>query len=398
MSDEIKTTFQLYSSVHVLLGDGSRFRERLDDSGVVRFHDPAIAGPQDVSVVMVQSTGEVKVKTYLALDGTEVWLPSFVGFLSALPWTKQGTVTGRVTGATHVGNLSVTAVGKGLSGVTTLAEDGSFSIDVRGDEPGQVDLFARETEGPDGKVLRVGLARGIAVSSGTTVSGLELALDHPVDQSLNVTVEGSRYQGSSVSAELWYILGGQLLFRTNASGTIPLSVPAIARTAPFDTITPMLHVTSGDTTNLQGGAVQTNMPVSDTSSAEVSFLAPLSITSPAVGTLEAPGSASRSGLVLRWNPDSSAHLTEVELAALVGPGSLDWTVVAPASITSFTPFPLPAGIAPVTTFPAGSYRVWATTTWRAKASSYADFFTGSPTRDPYEETRTTRLLTYVELQ
>ncbi|WP_257455441.1 hypothetical protein [Archangium lipolyticum] len=321
-----------------------------------------------------------------------------MGFLSAIPWTKQGTLTGRVTGATHVSNLSVTAVGKGLSGITKLAEDGSFSIDVHGDEPGQVDLFARETEGTTKKVLRVGLLRGIAVSSGTTISGLELALDHPVDQSLAVTVEGSRYQGSSVSASLWYILDGQFLFSTDASGTMPLPVPAIARTAPFDTITPMLNVTSGDATNLQGGAVQTNMPVSDTSSAKVTFLAPLSITSPTVGTQESPGSASRSGLVLRWSPDVSAHLTEVELAAKVGPGPLDWTVVAPVSITSFTPFPLPADIAPVTTFPAGSYSVWATTTWRAKANSYADFFTGSLTHDPYEETRTTRLLTYVELQ
>jgi hypothetical protein len=395
---EVTATFQFYRSVHVLLGDGSRFRERLDDSGVVRFHDPAIVGPQDVSLVMVRSTGEVAVKTYLSLDGTEVRLPGSVGLISAIPWTKQGTLTGRVTGATNPSALSVVAVGKGLYGLTTLAEDGTFSIDIRGDEPGKVDLFAKETEGTEGKVLRVGLKRDIAVGAGAVVRGLDFALDHPVDPSLGVTVEGTRYQGSEVSASLRYILGGQLLFSTSASGALPLVVPAIARTTPFDTLTPMLRVASGDAANLPGGEVQTEMPVSATSSAVVTFLAPLSITSPAVGTLEAPASASRSGLVLRWSPDGAAQLTEVELAAKIGPGPLDWSVVAPASITSFTPFPLPADIAPVTTLPAGSYRVAATTTWRASARSYADFFTGRMTYDPYEETRTTRLRAYVELQ
>lgn len=395
---EVTATLQLYRSVHVLLGDGSRFRERLDGSGVVRFHDPAIKGPQDVSLVMVRSTGEVAVKTYLSLDGTEVRLPGSVGFISAIPWTKQGTLTGTVTGAANSNALSVTAVGTGLYGLTTLADDGTFSIDIRGDEPGKVDLFAKETEGPDGKVLRVGLKRDIAVGSGAIVRGLDFALDHPVNQSLGVTVEDSRYQGSEVSASLRYILSGQFLFGTSASRTLPLAVPAIARTAPFDTLTPMLRVSSGDAATLPGGEVQTEMPVSATSSAVVTFLTPLSITSPAVGTLEAPASASRSGLVLRWSPDGAAQLTEVELAAKIGPGPLDWSVVAPASITSFTPFPLPADIAPVTTLPAGSYRVAATTTWRASASSYADFFTGRLTYDPYEETRTTRLRTYVELQ
>jgi hypothetical protein len=138
--------------------------------------------------------------------------------------------------------------------------------------------------------------------------------------------------------------------------------------------------------------------VGRTSSAAVTLLAPVSITSPAVGTLAAPSSASRSGLVLRWSPDASAHSVVVELAPRSEPGSLRWSVMAPASINSFTPFALPASIAPVTTFPAGSYRVEATATWRGNASGYADSFTGSPLYDPYEETRTTRLRGYVELQ
>ncbi|WP_157823766.1 hypothetical protein [Melittangium boletus] len=395
---EIVSTLPLYRSVHVLLGDGRGFRERLDDSGVVRFHEPIVSGTRDVSLVMVGSTGTVQVKTWLALDGAEVWLPSFMYPQSAIPWTKQGTLSGKVTGAANPSALSVVAVGTGLYGLTTLAGDGSFSIDVRGDAPGEVDLFARETEGPGGKVLRVGLKRDIAVGSGASVSGLEVALDHPVDQSLGVTVAGGFDPEGEASATLQYILGGQLLFSTNASGQLPLSIPAVARTAPFDTLTPMLRVSVGDAATLPGGMVQTAVPVSGTSSAAVSFLNPLRITSPGVGTLEAPARASRSGLVLGWSPDGSAHLTEVELAATIGPGPLDWSVMAPTFITSFTPFALPADIAPVTTIPAGSYRVAATTTWRANVSGYADFFTGSAASSPYEETRTTRLRAYVELQ
>ena len=77
------------------------------------------------------------------------------------------------------------------------------------------------------------------------------------------------------------------LFSTNASGTQPLSVPMVARTAPFDTFHPMLLVTSGEVVKFPGGQVQTEMPVGAGSSAQVTFLNPLSITSPAVGPLEA---------------------------------------------------------------------------------------------------------------
>ncbi|AKJ01975.1 putative lipoprotein [Archangium gephyra] len=382
----------------MLLGDGSKHRARLDNSGVVHFRDPAITGPQDVTLVMVRSTGTVQAKTYLALNGPEVRLPSSLYLLGALPFTRQGTVTGRVTGAANPSALSVTVVGNGLYGITTLSEDGSFSIDIRGEAPGKVDLFAKETEGTEGKVVRVGLKRDISVSAGTTVSGQDVALDHPVDQSLGVTVAGGELPDTTLNTSLRYILGGQVLFSTSASGTQPLSVPMIARMAPFDTLPPMLSVSSGEAAKLPGGQVQTEMPVGAGSSAQVTFLSPLSITSPAVGTLEAPASASRTGLVLRWSPDPSAHLTEVELGATIGPGPLDWSVVAPTSITSFTPFTLPADSAPVTTFPAGSYRVWATTSWQANASGYASFFTGSLSGGPYVETRTTRLLSYVELQ
>ncbi|OJT23030.1 hypothetical protein BO221_19265 [Archangium sp. Cb G35] len=400
MPEIVTATFQQYRNIDVLLGDGSRFRKRLDNSGVVRFHDPAIEGPQDVSLVMVRTTGQVEVKTYLALNGPEVRLPNSLYLIGALPSTTQGTITGKVTGASNPRALSVTAAGNGLYGRTTLSEDGSFSIDIRGEAPGKVDLLAKEIHGTDGTILRVGLKRDIAVSAGTTLSGQDVALDHPMDQSLGVTVAGGELPDTHLNASLRYILGGQVLFSTSGSGTQPLSLPMVARTAPFDTFPPMLVVTSGEAVKFPGGQVQTDMPVGASSDAQVTFLNQLSITAPAVGPLEAPASASRSGLVLRWTPDASAHLTEVELVAMTSPLPLyGWTVVAPTSITSFTPFTLPTDIAPVTTFPAGSYRVWATTTWRANATSgYTSFFTGSLPYDPYEETRTTRLLACVELQ
>ncbi|WPB74203.1 hypothetical protein KYC5002_34885 [Archangium violaceum] len=394
----VTAAFLLYRNIDVLLGDGSRFRERLDSSGVVRFHDPAIVGPQDVSLVMVRTNGAVEVKTYLAINGPEVRLPNTLYLLATPSFTKQGTITGKVTGASNPSALSVNVVGNDHFGITTLADDGSFSIDIRGEAPGKVDLFAKETHGTDGTVLRVGLARDIAVSAGTTVSGQDVALDHPVDQSLGVTVAGGELPDSSLNASLHYILSDQLLFSTSGSGTQPLSLPMVARTAPFDTFNLMLRVTSGDLMKLPGGRVQADMPVGAGSSARVTFLNPLGIISPAVGTLEAPASTSRSGLVLRWAPDASAHLTEVEFATNGGPSPLEWTVVAPTSITSFTPFTLPADIAPVTTFPAGFYSVWATTLWQANASGYASFFTGSLSNNPYVETRTTRLLAYFELQ
>ncbi|ATB39071.1 hypothetical protein CYFUS_004510 [Cystobacter fuscus] len=395
---EITGDPSLYSSIHVLLGDGSRFRERLDESGVARFHDLAIVGPQDVSLVMVYSTGLVRVRTYLALEGNEVRLPFFLYPMSSTPWTKQGTLTGRVTGVVDSRFLSVSAGGKGLHGSTRLAADGSFSIDIRGDAPGTVDLFAQETDDSEQKVLRVGLERGIAVGSGATVGGLELELDHPVDQMLDVAVGGNGSRGGEMTASLQYLLDGRLLFSTSAFGTLPLAVPAIARTAPFETLTPRLRISSGEASTFPEGALQTEVPVGATSAVTATFLAPLRITSPAVGPLEAPGSASRAGLVLSWIPDGSAHLTEVELNRMGEPSPLAWSVMAPTSITSFTPFPLPTDLAPVTTFPAGAYGVEATSTWWAHASGYADFFTGRLNRDPGMEIRDTRLFAHVELQ
>ncbi|HEX8440651.1 hypothetical protein [Archangium sp.] len=396
--DDIRATLRFYSNVHVLLGDGSRFREPVDSSGVARFHDPSITGPQDVSLVMVSSTGTVQVNTYLAINRAEVWLPGSAALNSAISWKKQGTITGRVTGTTSPQSLSVVLIGKGFHGFLTGAADGSFSIDVQGDERGRVDLFARETELTGAKVLRVGLKKDIAVAADTVVSGQDIALDHPLDQSLDVTEQGNKLQGAEARVSLRYILGGQLLFSSSHDGKLPLSVPAIALTGPFETFTPVLRVSAGDAANLPRGEVQTDMPVGRTSSAAVTLLSPVSIASPAVGTLEAPASASRSGLVLRWNHDASAHMVELELASKTGPGPLGWRVMAPAAVTSFTPFPLPADIAPVTTFPAGSYRVEATATWRGNASGYEDSFTGTLLRDPYAETRTTRLRAYVELQ
>jgi hypothetical protein len=396
--DDIRSTLPLYRNVHVLLGDGSRFREPVDSSGVARFHDPAITGPQDVSLVMVSTTGAVQVKTYLALDRSEVWLPSSGFTISAMPFKRQGTITGRVTGATDPQALSVVLLGNGLHGIPTVAEDGSFSIDVRGDAPGRVDLFVRQAEFVGGKIIRVGLRKDIAVSAGTVVSGQDVALDHPVDQSLDVTEESNRLQGTEARVVLRYIMRGQLLFARSNYGKLPLPVPALALTGPFETLTPMLHVSAGNVESLPHGEVQTERPVGRTASAAVKLLGPASIASPAVGTLEAPASASRSGLVLRWSHDASAHSVVTELAGNSEPGSLQWSVMAPASVTSFTPFPLPANIAPVTSFPAGTYRVETTATWRGNASGYADSFTGSFPSDPYVETRMTRLRAYVELQ
>ncbi|MET0405446.1 MAG: hypothetical protein ABW123_23720 [Cystobacter sp.] len=400
MPEGFASSLPMYKSAHVLLGDGGKYRVRLDEQGMARFHAPELVGPRDVSLVTVHTSGRVQVQSFLALEGAEVWLPREGFPMVGFDFTQQATLTGKVTGADDSNAVSVLTSGKGFSGFTTQDAQGGFRIDVRGPSPGTVDVFARESDRARTKIVRVGMKRGIAVGGGALVSGLEVALDHPVDQSLEVTEEGAVSQGREVAATLRYTLNGQVLFTTEAAGALPLGLPAIAQTPPCDTRVPMLQLSSGELERLPGGLVQTERPVTSPSSAGVKFLTPVRITSPAMGTQDAPASQSREGLVLRWSPDASAHLTEVRLASGTDGDSFSWSVRAPASVTGFTPFTLPADITSVRGFRAGAASVWAYSLWQADMGGYEDFFTGTGT--PFfpsgVEVRTTRLSFPVELR
>ncbi|MFY0574622.1 hypothetical protein ACN28S_09900 [Cystobacter fuscus] len=217
-----------YPSVYVLLGDGSRFRQPLDDQGTARFEDPALVGAQDVTVVEVQSTGGSVLHTLLAVDEPELELPyGYNEPFSTELETKQAQVTGKVTGASGAGTVRTQVVSEAFTGRTPTAPPppGTFSLEIWGATPGRLSLFASETRSSDHEVLRVGMKRDVAVGGGQAVTGQDIALDHPVDQSLGVTVTGLEPYGTSVNAFLSYSEGTQELFSTGTTGTPPYPCP-----------------------------------------------------------------------------------------------------------------------------------------------------------------------------
>ncbi|WP_224360330.1 hypothetical protein [Hyalangium versicolor] len=385
---------------YALLGDGSRFRQPLDENGDARFEDAAIVGPQDISIVFVRppSDAQVEVYTLLGFNQPEAWLNHPFG--SSPQPTKQSTVSGKTTGMSGSGELWVHSVGDMGSDHETIDEQGHFSLDVLGTASGQATLFAQEraVDG-DRNLLRVGLMRGITVGGDQPVTGVEIALDHAVDQSLQVGVEGLQAYGENVSADLSHYEGMTELFRTDAFGPLPLQVKTVARTPPFDTTRVMLSVRLGGR-ELMGGEAVAEMPVASmASAASVKVLAPMLFDSPTVGPKKAPPAVARSGLVVRWSADPEAQMHRLGIGGAAGQDRrITWTVWAPPSITFFTPFILPAEVAPVSTFPTGLHSIEIDAFSRADVKAFEDFFSRDELHDGVVAQRSTKLLRYVDFQ
>ncbi|QRN97260.1 hypothetical protein JRI60_51385 [Archangium violaceum] len=391
-----------YQSVYVLLGDGSRFRRAVDDQGMARFEDPTLVGAQDVTIVEVQKGGAQVVHTLLAMDVPELELPYGPG---AAPdqtvATKQATLTGKVTGATGTGTVSPLVVGEGFYGLSASnPPPGTFSFDIWGYAPGRISLFASESMPNGGRVLRVGMKKDIVVGGGQPVTDQEVVLDHVVDQTLAVTVEGMEPHGTRANASLLYFEGTQELFGTGTQGTPPLSLPAIARTAPFDTAQMNVSVGVGDEDELPRGGASTSVRVGATSPVNIKLLAPVLLASPTLGTRTSPGTAPRNGFVFRWSADPTARFVKLVLMPVSGSTSrpLIWEVLAPTSVTTFTPFPLPAEAAPQSTLEAGLYAMEAQSLDYGEGHGVPDYIQYSINPDLTREQRKTEVQGYVTLQ
>ncbi|EPX63769.1 putative lipoprotein [Cystobacter fuscus DSM 2262] len=389
-----------YPSVYVLLGDGSRFLQPLDDQGTARFEDPSLVGAQDVTVVEVQGTGGLVLHTLLAVDEPELELPYGYNepFSTAIE-TKQAQVTGKVTGASGAGTVSTQVVSEAFSGrtPTQTAPPGTFSLEVWGATPGRLSLFASETRSSDHGVLRVGMKRDVAVGGGQAVTGQDIALDHPVDQTLGVTVTGLEPYGTRVNAFLTYSEGTQELFSTGTTSTPPLSLPAIARTAPFDTTQMRVGVGAGDEDTLPAGFSEATLRVGAASPVAVTLLAPVLLSSPVLGTRDAVGTASRDGFAFRWSADPTARFVKLAFMnfSRTGDKFIFWDVLAPASTTSFTPFQLPEGVAPRDTLEAGLYAIEARSLDYGDGHGVWDYIQYSLNPDPLREQRETEVQGYV---
>ncbi|RKH67214.1 hypothetical protein D7X96_19800 [Corallococcus interemptor] len=367
---DFTTDLGAMQGITVLLGDGSRFRQPLGRDGIARFDDPAITGPQDITIVMVGER-DVVASTTLAVEGSEVWIRSGFGLLGGeLPSTVQATLTGQVTNLAGIPAF-VRVVGKGFAGNTYTDADGVFSVIVRGEVPGKVALSASSLTGD---VESVGMLRGITVGGGRTVSNLVIPLDHRMDQKLPVALTNLQPYGGEADVSATFMLGSESLITSSIRGATPIGVPAMARTPPFDTVDVRLAVTAGSDERIASGRVVVNTPLASAGVTSVALPTPVTLTSPSPGTLDAPGSGPRSGLTLRWGADPAAHGVTVRLLSQEDGPKLIWYVTSPATSGSFTLFPLPAEVTPLRELTAGRYALLWSSRFLGAGKGYPDFY------------------------
>jgi hypothetical protein len=399
---------EFIQSAYVLLGDGSRFKQAVDANGDVHFQDAALVGPQDVTVVFTAKTEvpAVSVGTFLAIDQPEAWLPILDSMETTEPppdpGPKLATVSGKVTGmsgaAAH--SVFVFAAGQGFSGGGSVASDGSFRFDVMGAEPGQVDLIAREERFDEeyslfSEVLvRAGRIGGIALARDQVLGGLEIALDHAADQSLGVTLKGAEHYGSPATVALHFHEGRLGFFSSYAKGTSPLSLPTLAMTPPFDTTRRYLSTSLGSSERLPAGYAWALNPIGNGPAATLTLLSPMVSSTPALGACGAPPTTSSAGFGPRWSIDPAANVGQLDFLLESSAGAevgFGWRVMAPSSITSFTPFPLPSDVSPLSTFPPGRYSLKLQSSFRGDVEGYASVFAQVVSKPSVVETRRTEL-------
>jgi hypothetical protein len=376
-----------------MLGDGTRFFKKLDASGVVTFEDPSLMGPQDVTVVVRNADGFSRVNTYLALERPEVWLPGSRKSSSVTP--QRAYITGKVKGMGDPFNVSVKAVGRGIwdSFATRVNTDGSFRVPVEGTLPAVVDLVVVESDPWDlFESKAVGLKRGIALSAGQELSGQEVVLDHPINQQTQLTIQGAEvYQQDDVSASLRFYLDGKRLLETTeergypSPPGLPASLPSFSLTAPFETVRVMLAIEVGSLFERPSGRVYARAPVENLSSVTLSLPKPATLTAPAAlgpGHEPTPVHVDRV-LVFQWSADAAAQMVEFSMFQDY-PGKFFWTVTAPGSVTSFTPFRLRLDETSFM-YPSfhGPYQIFLDSSFDAAKGHYADYFTQTPPDEPF---------------
>ena len=331
------------ASVHVLLGDGTKFVQAVDANGDATFQDNAIQGAQTVTLVE-ENGGTVSAITVVSVNRGELWLPGSVQSNSNS--SVVGTVSGNVTGIADAGDwTSVSLLGGGADGYGT-ASGGAFSFQVYAPDAGadagtRTGALLALEEDTGFNPIKAGLRTGVPI--GGDVTGQDVTLDHPVDQTFTLTVSNANTTyGSSINANLLYLLDNRSLFSTSASGASPLSLPAIAQTAPFDGTQLVAELNIGSRTSLPNGRLNLSAGVSG-SSGNLTVPTPLAIGAPPISDRTTRPTVSATGFKLDWTTDPQAQVAYFEL----GDGTVDWQVVAPASAKEFVFFPLPASASTV---------------------------------------------------
>jgi hypothetical protein len=243
---------------------------------------------------------------------------------------------------------------------------------------GPAALFA-EQRGSGSTPVEVGLLPGLVIDGGT-LSGQSLALDHPVNQSFTLSFAGlDAYDpnaGKDIQASLTYSYQGASLFTTSASGAPPLSIPAIAATAPFDQTDIQVQSDIGQSADMPFGRIEVSQSVAASSAATVDLVRPPVLVEPLITPQGVnPYEIPVSDLRLRWKTDGRAQVAAIQLAEANPDGfSMSWFVIAPADVGGFDFFDLPQDASPIPRFTPGSLAVSIASAYVTGLEDYSDLF------------------------
>lgn len=372
----------------VMLGDGTRWKTQVVAGDTVVFQDPAIHGPQTITLAGQSLSGSTRALTVVDVNRDDVWLDN--GATSAGGGggpTPYCTWTGNVSGFAAGSQVTVRALGDQVTASATAQANGDYSLSVFQSGPftGTVDILAvQEPAQPNQPPVKLALRRGVAIpAQGQTVTGMDLPLDHAFDGTFTVNVTGdvSGYAGAPGATLAWYD-GKRSLFssQSGARGN-PVTLPALGTGGDFDDLRRRLTVFAGSNDDLAKGSTRVRAWLSGGSNAqEVTFLGPAAITGPPVGPQSAPGSGALSNLEVTWTADASALAVTGELQSRGGPG-WRWQWASPAGRGRFKPFALPAEVSAVASAPAALYRIDVASYQFGAASSYSDLFAPTPPID-----------------
>jgi hypothetical protein len=372
----------------VMLGEGTRWKTQLVAGDTVVFQDPAIKGPQTVTLAGQTISGSTRAITVVDVNRDDVWLDNGAtdsgGGGGPTPYcTWTGNVSGFAAGAI----VTVRAVGDQVSAKATAQANGDYTLSIFQSGPftGTVDILAvQEPVQPDDPPVKLALRRGVALpAQGQTVTGLDLPLDHAFDGAFTVNVAGdvSGYTVAPGATLAWYD-GKRSLFssQSDARGN-PVTLRSLGTGGDFDDLQRRLTVVAGTSDDLGKGAARVRAWLSSGVNAqEVKFLGPAAISSPAVGPQSAPGAGALANLEVTWTADASALAVTGELQSRGTPG-WRWQWAAPAGRGRFKPFALPAEVSTVSSAPAALYRIDVASYQYGAASSYSDLFAPTPPID-----------------
>ncbi|MFN7130798.1 MAG: hypothetical protein ACK4N5_01870 [Myxococcales bacterium] len=384
--------------VYVLLGDGAGTPQGRTTQGDITL---AADAPQDVTVVDASGakTTVLTVRAVAPVELTVLW--------PARPAGAAGTIRGTLEGTTSAGKAWAAGAyfaGGGRARTRSVANDKSFAVTTR--NTGEFWLAGYEADGTGAlaKPLRAGLVRtGLSLAAGATVTGADVTLTHPFDQAVPVKV-------ANVNEFAFPAFGGGVFYDfPNGGRPVRISypglgaflggsgtVPAVARTAPFDdctygvavgaqdTDTTSIHLKSGLTSLTQEVEVRPLPFVALTASSPVKHDAvDVRWTAPEVRTAEA--------MLLVNGPREGLHAGESPVIS--DAASFAWIVLAPPTgqERSFKPFALPPASGAPERIPggpgcgqgqlsAGCYQLYvfavddATQTWTDVVQGRLDFF------------------------